>query len=62
VLPYSVRARQRAPAAAPIAWDELSDCDSAAMFCIHDADSLTERANSAALRRWGAAAQALPDI
>lgn len=62
VLPYSARSREGAPVAAPITWDELGDCESAGRFSIEDADLLIERANSPDLKRWGIAAQTLPDL
>ena len=62
VLPYSVRARPRAPVAVPIAWRELDDLRSADAFTIDDSDVLLSRARSVALRDWGQAEQDLPDI
>lgn len=61
VMPYSARAREGAPVAAPIAWDELGDFASGHHFSIRDADLLLERAGSKALAGWGKAAQTLPD-
>ncbi|MCY7339860.1 MAG: DNA ligase D [Sphingomonas bacterium] len=61
VMPYSARARDHAPVAAPIAWEELDDLDSAAHFTIRDADQLLERAGSKLLAGWGEAKQKLPD-
>jgi bifunctional non-homologous end joining protein LigD len=61
VMPYSARAREGAPVAAPIAWDELDRYDSGHHFSIRDADELLERASSKALAGWGEAKQALPD-
>ncbi|WP_254601843.1 DNA ligase D [Sphingomonas bacterium] len=62
VLPYSARARPGAPVAAPIAWDELDDCESGGRFTILDADALLKRAASKALKGWGIADQALPEL
>lgn len=56
ILPYSLRAR----AGAPVAWDEVPGLESAAAFTIADAAALRARAESRALRGWGAADQALP--
>ncbi len=62
VLPYVVRARETAPVATPVTWDELEGIDSAAAFTIRDTDRLLKRASSKALRGWGEAAQVLPDL
>jgi len=61
VMPYSARAREGAPVAAPIAWDELDKYEGGNHFTIRDADELLERAGSKALEGWGQAKQALPD-
>jgi bifunctional non-homologous end joining protein LigD len=61
VMPYSARAREGAPVAAPITWDELDDFESGAAFSIRDADELLKRAKSKALAGWGKAKQSLPD-
>ncbi len=62
VLPYSVRARDAATVAAPISWDELAELKDATPYTIADADTLLARAASKALRGWGEARQALPDL
>ncbi|WP_030541471.1 DNA ligase D [Sphingobium sp. DC-2] len=61
VLPYVVRARENAPVAVPVTWEELEDIESAGAFTIADVDQLIERANSRDLRGWGEARQTLPD-
>jgi bifunctional non-homologous end joining protein LigD len=61
VMPYSARAREGAPVAAPIAWDELDDYESGAAFSIRDGDELLKRAKSKRLAGWGKAKQSLPD-
>jgi bifunctional non-homologous end joining protein LigD len=61
VMPYSARAREGAPVAAPVAWAELDKYDSGHHFSIRDADRLLKRASSKALAGWGEAKQALPD-
>ncbi|MFN3388981.1 MAG: hypothetical protein ACK40O_08610 [Allosphingosinicella sp.] len=43
-----------------MAWDEVPGLESAAAFTIADAAALRARAESRALRGWGAADQALP--
>ena len=60
VLPYSARARDGAPVAAPVTWDELDDFAGGNAFTIRDVDTLISRASSKALAGWGRAAQALP--
>jgi bifunctional non-homologous end joining protein LigD len=60
VLPYSARAREGAPVAVPIAWDELEGMKDAHPFSISDASRLIERARD--LRGWGFCEQSLPGI
>ena len=62
VMPYSARARENAPVAAPVGWDELADIDGADRWTIRDAGALVERAASRDLKGWGFAAQALPGL
>ena len=61
VMPFSARAREGAPVAAPIAWEELDRYKGGNHFTIRDADELLERASSKMLAGWGEAKQALPD-
>jgi bifunctional non-homologous end joining protein LigD len=61
VLPYSARAREGAPVAAPIAWEELDVYQGGNHFSIRDADELIDRASSKLLAGWGQAKQSLPD-
>ncbi|MFK4793935.1 DNA ligase D [Sphingobium sp. ZW T5_29] len=61
VLPYVVRARENAPVAVPVTWDELQDIEHPGAFTIANLDQLIDRAGSRELRGWGEAAQTLPD-
>jgi bifunctional non-homologous end joining protein LigD len=60
VMPYSARAREGAPVAAPVGWDELDGIEGANIYSIRDAAELVERASSKLLKGWGQATQALP--
>jgi bifunctional non-homologous end joining protein LigD len=62
ILPYAARAREGAPIAAPINWDELDSMESGARFTVRDVDKLIERAASRPLQGWGEADQVLPDL
>jgi bifunctional non-homologous end joining protein LigD len=61
VMPYSARAREGAPVAAPVTWAELDKYESGHHFSIRDADELLDRASAKMLAGWGEAKQALPD-
>jgi bifunctional non-homologous end joining protein LigD len=62
IMPYSARARERAPVSAPIIWDELDETQSGARFTVRDAALLVDRASSRTLQGWGETAQTLPDV
>jgi bifunctional non-homologous end joining protein LigD len=62
IMPYSARAREGAPVAAPINWEELDEMKSGARFCVRDGDLLLGRAASRRLQGWGEANQVLPKV
>ena len=62
IMPYSARAREGAPVAAPINWEELDEMKSGARFSVRDADLLLERSASRLLQGWGEANQVLPGV
>ena len=62
VMPYSARAREGAPVAAPITWKEMETIDKPSHFHITDAKALLKRAGSKVLQDWGRASQELPDL
>ncbi|MCX7284911.1 MAG: DNA ligase D, partial [Novosphingobium sp.] len=62
VVPYSARAREGAPVAVPIAWDELAGFADAHPYSIRSAPDLIERATSRALSGWGFSQQVLPSF
>jgi bifunctional non-homologous end joining protein LigD len=62
VMPYSARARDGMPVAAPVTWDELERIDRSDAFTIADVEELLSRAKGRELKRWGVADQRLPAI
>src|SRR3546814_19170359 len=60
IMPYSARARENAPVAVPIGWEELADVQSAGQWTIKDAAALLDRAASPELKRWGFASRTPP--
>ena len=60
IAPYSTRARENAPVAAPVSWKELPDFTTGAAFTVRDAAALLKRAKSAALMGWAKSRQRLP--
>jgi bifunctional non-homologous end joining protein LigD len=62
VMPYSARAREQAPVAAPITWKEMETIPKPSHFHVGDAKELLKRAGSKALSGWGRANQELPGL
>lgn len=62
ILPYSARARDGAPVAAPVSWKELDNLQSSDAFTIADAPELLCRSKSKSLAGWGEADQRLPRL
>jgi bifunctional non-homologous end joining protein LigD len=62
IMPWAVRARENAPVATPILWEEFDDFDKASAFTIGDLAALRERAASKAIANWCAKPQALPSL
>lgn len=60
VQPWTVRARENAPIAVPIEWDELSEISKAAQFNIGMMADLVKRAKSKSMKNWGNNKQKLP--
>jgi len=62
VMPYTARARSKAPVAVPVTWKELPDIDTPAHWHVGEQDALLKRASSKDLSGWGVARQVLPDL
>jgi bifunctional non-homologous end joining protein LigD len=62
VLPYSVRARENAPVAVPIAWSELKAMNDAHPFTIGDARLLIERAEGKRSPDGGSPSRRFPNF
>ena len=62
ILPYSARAREGAPVAAPVAWEEVAAITRSDAFTIADVELLLTRARSRKLKDWGVSNQHLPQI
>ena len=62
IMPWAVRARERAPVATPILWSEFDDFDKASAFTIADLAALQTRAASKAIANWCSKPQKLPSL
>ena len=62
VLPFTVRARENAPVAVPVTWEQLEDIESAANFHMKDRDVIAKHAATKAILNWGKKRQTLPAI
>ena len=62
VVPYSARARDGAPVALPLSWEDLATAKDAHPFAIGDAAKLIKRSQEKALAGWGFADQVLPSF
>jgi bifunctional non-homologous end joining protein LigD len=62
IMPWAARARERAPVATPVTWEELEGIDRASAFTIADLALLRERAASRTIAKWCAKPQALPGL
>jgi bifunctional non-homologous end joining protein LigD len=60
IMPWSLRARERAPVAVPVSWEALESAENAVAMTIEDVRSLAKHARK--LRGWGEADQSLPEI
>jgi bifunctional non-homologous end joining protein LigD len=62
ILPYSARARDGSPVAAPVTWDELPGLPQANAYTIAELPLLRTRAKRQEIGNWGLAEQRLPRI
>jgi bifunctional non-homologous end joining protein LigD len=60
IMPWSLRAREGAPVAVPVSWDELGAAENAAAMTIQDLPRIAKRASR--LRGWAEGDQSLPEI
>lgn len=62
IMPWAVRARENAPVATPILWEEFDDFEKASAFTITDLEALRKRASSKQIARWCSKPQKLPSL
>lgn len=62
IMPWAVRAREGAPVATPVTWDELDDIGKASAYTIADLPALQKRAASRIIAGWCAKPQPLPSL
>jgi bifunctional non-homologous end joining protein LigD len=62
IMPWSARAREGMPVAAPVTWEELKDIERSDAFTVADVEALLKRSRSRALKNWGRGAQRLPKL
>jgi bifunctional non-homologous end joining protein LigD len=60
IMPYSARARDGAPVAAPVTWEEVPGFTQANAYTIEDVAKLRRRAKRKEIGNWGRAEQRLP--
>jgi bifunctional non-homologous end joining protein LigD len=60
IMPYSARARDGAPVAAPVTWEEVPGFTQANAYTIEDVAKLRRRAKRKEIRDWGRSEQRLP--
>lgn len=60
IMPWSLRAREGAPVATPVSWDEFEEARSPVAMTFEDAGEAKTRARR--LRGWGLSDQSLPEI
>lgn len=62
IMPWSVRAREGAPVAMPVSWEELgANIASSSCFTLAERDTVFARAGAGPLSGWGVGRQHLPD-
>jgi bifunctional non-homologous end joining protein LigD len=60
IMPYSARARDGAPVATPVTWEEMPALTQASTYTIADVAELKRRAKRSKIANWGRTEQRLP--